>query len=291
MMLLRRFEIHQPSNVAEAVQMRAHFGDDASLYAGGTELLLAMKHDVLRYKHLIDVKVIPGLDAIELRDGMIWIGATATHRSIERSALLRSRLPVFTNMESLVANVRVRNTGTLGGNLCFAEPHSDPATLLLVLGASVAVEGQQGRREIPTDNFFTGSYETRLAPDEVMTGIRIPVPTGQWRSAYMKFQVHERPMLGLALALETTDDLEAFNRARVAVGCVSPCPRRSAAAESLLTGPRSEIERNLPLAAEALADAAELIDDQQGSAQYKRHLISVFLRRAFAKASGDSIRQ
>src|SRR2546430_13621641 len=106
MMLLRRFEIHQPSNVAEAVQMGAHFGEDASLYAGGTELLLAMKHDVLRYKHLIDVKVISGLDSIELRDGMIQIGATATHRSIERSGLMKSQLPVFAEMESLVANVR-----------------------------------------------------------------------------------------------------------------------------------------------------------------------------------------
>jgi carbon-monoxide dehydrogenase medium subunit len=288
MMLLRRFEIHQPSSVAEAVQMRTHFGEQASLYAGGTELLLAMKHDVLRYKHLIDVKVIPGLDAIELRDGMIWVGATATHRSIERSAFLRSRLPVFTNMESLVANVRVRNTGTLGGNLCFAEPHSDPATLLLVLGANVVVEGSRGRGEIPMDDFFTGPYETRIAPDEVMTGIQIPVATGQWRSAYVKFQVHERPMLGLALALETTDDGETFSRARVAVGCVSPCPQRSAAAESLLTGPRSEIERNLPLAAEALSDAAQLIDDQQSSAEYKRHLIRVFLRRAFVKALGGN---
>ena len=287
MMLLRRFEIHQPANVAEAVQMRAHFGDEASLYAGGTELLLAMKHDVLRYRHLIDVKVIPGLDAIELRDGMIWIGATATHRSIERSALLRSRLPAFTNMESHVANVRVRNTGTLGGNLCFAEPHSDPATLLLVLGASVAVEGPHGRRDIPTDDFFTGPYETCLAPDEMMTGIQIPVVAGQWRTAYVKFQVHERPMLGLALALETRDDGETLKRARVAVGCVSPCPRRSAAVENLLAGPRSQIENNLPLAAEALADAAELIDDQQGSAEYKRHLISVFLRRAFVKALGE----
>ena len=288
MMLLRRFEIHQPSTVAEAAQMRAHFGEQASLYAGGTELLLAMKHDVLRYKHLIDVKVIPELDAIELRDGMIRIGAAATHRSIERSALLRSRLPVFTDMESLVANVRVRNTGTLGGNLCFAEPHSDPATLLLVLGASVAVEGPQRRREIPMHDFFIGPYETRLAPTEVMTGIQIPVAAGEWRSAYVKFQVHERPMLGLALSLETTDNGETFSRARVAVGCVSPCPRRSAAAENLLTGPRSEIERNLPLAAEALAEAADVIDDQQGSAEYKRHLIQVFLRRAFARALGGN---
>src|SRR5207245_1603528 len=196
MMVLRRFEMHQPSNVAEAVQMMSHFGEDASLYAGGTELLLAMKHDVLRYKHLIDVKVIPGLDSIELSDGMIRIGAAATHRSIERSSLLKSRLPVFTDMESLVANVRVRNTGTVGGNLCFAEPHSDPATLLLVLGASVAVEGPQRRREIPIHDCFIGPYETRLAPTEVMTGIQIPVAAGEWRSAYVKVQVHGRPMLG-----------------------------------------------------------------------------------------------
>src|SRR5436309_15239477 len=117
MMLLRRFEIHQPSTVAEAAQMRAHFGEQASLYAGGTELLLAMKHDVLRYKHLIDVKVIPELDAIELRDGMIRIGAAATHHSIERSALLRSRLPVFTYRASGVDYVSIRMTCTLGGDL------------------------------------------------------------------------------------------------------------------------------------------------------------------------------
>jgi carbon-monoxide dehydrogenase medium subunit len=284
MMVLRRFEMHQPSNVAEAVQMMSHFGEDASLYAGGTELLLAMKHDVLRYKHLIDVKVIPGLDSIELNDGMIRIGAAATHRTVERSSLLKSRLPVFTQMESLVANVRVRNTGTVGGNLCFAEPHSDPATLLLVLGASVAAEGPQGRREIPMDDFFTGSYQTCLERNELLTGIQIPVAAGNWRSAYVKFQIHERPMLGLALALETIDGGETFRSARVAIGCVSPCARRAAAAEGLLTGARRDIERKLPLAAEALADAAELIDDQQGSAEYKRHLIQVFLKRAFQNA-------
>ena len=284
MMVLRRFEIHQPSNVSEALQMLFHFGQDASLYAGGTELLLAMKHDVLRYRHLIDVKVIPGSDSIELSDGMILIGATATHRSIEQSALLRSRLPVLTHMEGRVANVRVRNTGTIGGNLCFAEPHSDPATLLLVLDATVAAEGPQGRREIPMAGFFTGSYQTCLERNELLTSIQIPVTAEHLRSAYVKFQVHERPMLGLALALETMDGRETFRNARAAIGCVSPCPRRAAAAEALLTGSRRDVERNLPMAAEAMADAAELIDDQQGSAEYKRHLIHVFLKRAFQKA-------
>ena len=284
MTTLSRFEIHQPASIAEASQMLVHYGDEGAMYAGGTELLLAMRHRALSYSHLIDLKVIPGLNTIEGRDGAIEIGAACTHRTIERSTQVREKQPVFAELESQVANIRVRATGTLGGNLCFAEPHSDPATLLLVLGASVSVEGPQGRRVIPIDDFFTGPYETRLAPNEIMTGVQIPLPGGQWRSAYVKFQVHERPMLGLALALETTADGQTFSRARVAVGCASPCPQRSAAAESLLTGRPSEIEGNLPLAAEALADAAELIDDQQGSAEYKRHLISVFLRRAFVKA-------
>lgn len=288
MMLLRRFEIHQPATVVEAVEMMTRFGEDASLYAGGTELLLAMKHDVLRYKHLIDVKVIPGLDSVEVYDGTIRIGATATHRSLERSSLLKNYLPVFVEMEKLVANTRVRNTGTIGGNLCFAEPHSDPATLLLALGASVVAEGPQGRREIPMDDFFVGAYETSLRRDEILTAVRVAVTGQQQRMAYLKFQVHERPMLGLALVLETPDGGESFSRARVAVGCVSPCARRSAESDGLLTGSRSGVEGNLHRAADALADAAELVDDQEGSAEYKRNLIQVFLRRAFHKAVGPA---
>jgi carbon-monoxide dehydrogenase medium subunit len=288
MMLLRRFELHQPASVAEAAGMLAHFGEDASLYAGGTELLLAMKHDVLRYKHLIDIKVIPGLDSVELKDGTIRIGATATHRSLERSPLLKSHLPVFVEMEHLVANTRVRNTGTLGGNLCFAEPHSDPATLLVALGARVIAEGPEGRREIPMDEFFAGAYETTLKSGELLTAVEVPAAKPQQRMAYLKFQVHERPMLGLALVLETPDEGRSFTGARVAAGCVSPFARRSAEADGLLTGSRTAVEGNLLAAADALADAAELADDSEGSAGYKRNLIQVFLRRAFQKAVGMS---
>src|SRR5215468_4077855 len=129
MMPLRKFTIHQPKTIAEASQMLAEFGENGRLYAGGTELLLAMKHDLLRYQHLIDVKIILKLNRIELRNGALMIGSTATHRAIERSPIVKENLPVFADMETHVANVRVRASGTLGGNLCFAEPHSDPATL------------------------------------------------------------------------------------------------------------------------------------------------------------------
>src|SRR5687768_4237882 len=148
MMPLRRFTIHQPKTVAEASEMLAQFGEEGRLYAGGTELLLAMKHDLLRYENLVDVKTIPGLDTIEAKNGAVVIGSTVTHRAIERSSLVQNKLPVLAKMETEVANVRVRATGTLGGNLCFAEPHSDPATLLLALGAKAHLQGKHSQRTV-----------------------------------------------------------------------------------------------------------------------------------------------
>ncbi len=269
--------------------MLAHYGEDAGIYAGGTELLLAMKHSALNYRHLIDLKVVPGLNSIEVRNGSLEIGATSTHRSIERSAIVQQHQPALAEMESQVANVRVRATGTLGGNLCFAEPHSDPATLLLVLGGSVKVESAAGAREFPVGELIAGAYASNLQPGEILTNIKVPCAKPTHRSAYMKFQIHERPTLGLGLWLDTPDEGRTFTSARVAVGCVCPFPTRGLNAEKLLTGSRAEVEKRLPAAADAIADAADLLDDHEGSAEYKRHLIHVFLRRVFRKALGETL--
>jgi carbon-monoxide dehydrogenase medium subunit len=290
MTTLSRFEIHQPASAFEASQMLVHHGEDAGIYAGGTELLLAMKHQALNYRHLIDLKVVPGLDLIEVRDGSLEIGATSTHRSIERSALVRQNQPVLAEMESQVANVRVRATGTLGGNLCFAEPHSDPATLLLVLGGAVRVESAAGAREIPVGELIAGAYASNLLPGEILTRIIVPCAKPNHRAGYMKFQIHERPTLGLGLWLETPDDGRTFTSARVAVGCVCPFPTRGLDAEKLLTGSRGDVEKRLPQAADSVADAADLVDDHEGSAEYKRHLIHVFLLRIFRKTLGERVR-
>ena len=288
MTTLSRFEIHQPASIAEASQMLVHYGDEAAIYAGGTELLLAMRHRALSYSHLIDLKVIPGLNTIEGRDGAIEIGAACTHRMIERSTQVREKQPVFAELESQVANIRVRATGTLGGNLCFAEPHSDPATMLLVLGATVRIESAAGAREISVAKLIAGAYSNHLAPGEILTRVVVPPAKPSHRSAYMKFQIHERPSLGLGLWLESSDGGRTFTAARVAVGCVCPFPSRALAAERLLTGSRAEVEKRLPEAAALIADDADLVDDHEGSAEYKRHLIDVFLRRTFLKAvSGD----
>ena len=288
MSTLSRFEIHQPASVREASQMLTHYGEDAGLYAGGTELLLAMRHKALNYAHLIDLKVIPGLDAIAMKGDAVEIGAACTHRSVERSAIVRAKQSALAELESHVANVRVRATGTLGGNLCFAEPHSDPATLLLVLEARASVEGPSRGRELGIGDLIGGAYANNLQPGEMLTKITVPAARAGDRIAYVKFQVRERPTLGLALCLESSDGGSSFTGARVALGCVCPFPTRVPAAEALLAGSRLEIEKRLPEAAEQIADSADLLDDHEGSAQYKRHLIHVFLRRAFARALGES---
>jgi carbon-monoxide dehydrogenase medium subunit len=282
MMPLRKFTIHQPKTVTEASEMLAEFGDNARLYAGGTELLLAMKHDLLRYQHLVDVKTIPELNKIELKNGALMIGSTATHRSIERSSIVRENLPVFADMETHVANVRVRASGTLGGNLCFAEPHSDPATLLVALGAKAHIQGKSSSRTIAIERLITGPYETSLAPDEILASVEIPVLSKTQRAAYLKFQLKERPTLGLALILDVEG--ERIKKTAAVVGSVSALPTQSQNADQLLIGSRAEIEKRLADAGEALAEAADPVDDLEGSADYKRHLIGVFLRRAFVKA-------
>lgn len=264
--------------------MLAHYGENGRLYAGGTELLLAMKHDLLRYEHLVDIKTVAGLDKIELQNSSLRIGGTVTHRAIEKSPLVRERLPVLVEMANHVANVRVRATGTLGGNICFAEPHSDPATLLLALGAKARVQGKDGEKTLAMNEVIVGAYETALSPDEILTAIEIPLPAKSQRAAYLKFQVHERPTLGLALVLDLDGGGRAITKARAVVGCVSPTPCRCDHAEALLVGPKDKVEKQLADAAHALADAADPVDDLEGSAEYKHHLIGVFLRRAFVKA-------
>jgi aerobic carbon-monoxide dehydrogenase medium subunit len=262
--------------------MLGEWGEKARLYAGGTELLLAMKHDLLRYEHLVDVKTIADLNKIEVKNGSLMIGSTATHRAIERSPVVQQNAPVLAEMETKVANVRVRASGTLGGNLCFAEPHSDPATLLVALGAKAQVQGKSGSKTLGIDKLITGSYETSLAADELLASIEIPLPAKSQRATYVKFQLHERPTLGLALVLNIDGD--KITTAKAVVGSVSAIPTQSDKVNALLVGSKAQIERQLPEAAEALAQAADPVDDLEGSAEYKRHLIGVFLKRAFAQA-------
>ena len=288
---MRPFNLHEPSSVQDAVSLLSNHGDDAKVYAGGTELLLAMKAGLLSYDHLVNIKAIQGLDDVTFNDGVLSIGSTATHRSLEMSPLLHQRYPLLADVERRVANVRVRNVGTLGGNLCFAEPHSDPGVALLLYDATVESVAGSGARSFPLEELQLGSYETGLQEDELLTGILVPqLPEGM-RGVYLKFGYHHRPTLGMGVALKVTG--RVISDIRIALGSVSPKPVRVREAEERLRGASvADVLSNAPdeatlLVAEAgqlAANAAEPVDDMHGSAEYKEHLVKLFLARAVAEA-------
>ena len=286
--MLRPFRLEEPHTVSEATALLARHGESARIYAGGTELLLAMKERLVHCERLVNIKKISDLDHVELENGTIRIGALATHHRLEESQVLDQCIPAFTAMERNVANVRVRGIGTLGGNLCFAEPHSDPGTLLLVLGAKVCADKREGKREIPIDRFFVGAFETALGGEEIVTEIQIPVPPPRSAAAYIKFGYLERPTVGVALYLALDAAREAITTARVAVGSAGPQPKRVVEAEALLEDAAlTEATRRIGQAGEVTARAAEAVTDVHGAADYKEHLIEVLLKRAFEKVIRD----
>jgi carbon-monoxide dehydrogenase medium subunit len=281
--MLQPFALEEPASVSEASALLAHYGETARIYAGGTELLLAMKEGLLHYDRLINIKRIPGLAGIALEDGTLCLGAIATHRMLEQAPLVRTHFPTLAWLEAHVANVRVREVGTLGGNLCFAEPHADPGTLLQVYNASVELERQGSKRTLSLEDFFVGPFEVALEPDELLTTIRVPPLPAHTAAAYLKFGFLERPSVGVAVAVTAT--AAGVQDVRIAVGCVGPAPRRMRAAEALLSGKELAEARAALEAAGALAGrAAEAVTDLHGSAEYKQYLVGVLLRRAFEQA-------
>jgi carbon-monoxide dehydrogenase medium subunit len=278
--------LEEPESVQEAAELLGRYGDGAKVYAGGTELLLAMKEGLVQYEHLINVKKLKGLNEIALDSGTVSIGALCTHHQLETAPLLKERLPALVELERNVANVRVRQAGTIGGNLCFSEPHADPGILLLALEATMVAQNARSRREIAAADFFVDAYETCLAADEVLSEIRIPAPAANSGIAYLKFGYLERPSVGVAVALAVNGGIRA---ARIAVGCAGPAPRRVAEAEALLEGKSiEEASRNIGSAGQVAGRAAQAISDLHGAQDYKEHIVGVLLKRAFQRAAGLS---
>ncbi len=283
--MLRPFELCEPTTVAEASGLLAQYGEDARIYAGGTELVLAMKMGLLHYDHLVNIKGIAALSGVRFDAGAnaLRIGGATPHREIERAPVVRERFPAIAEMEAHVANIRVREVGTIGGNLCFAEPHADPGTLLQVYDAQVTLEKAGGKRTLPLEKLFVGPFEVAVEGDEVLTEIAVPALPPRMAAAYLKFGILERPSVGVAVAVGLNGG--GVSDVRIAVGCVGPVPRRMRESEAMLKGKSlADAEAALPAAGEAAGQAAEAVTDLHGSAEYKEHLVKVLIGRAFRAA-------
>jgi carbon-monoxide dehydrogenase medium subunit len=273
-MYLSPFELDRPRSLAEALDLRSQH-EDAVWYAGGTELLALMKLGLASPSRLIDVKAIHELRVLTASADEVAIGAAVTHRTLERDPDVRRRLPALAAVEHQLANVRVRNAGSLGGNLCFAEPHSDPATILLALDARVGLVGAQGPRELPIGQFLLGAFETALRPGELMTHVTVPSPDRVRHVELERRAFRERPVVNVTVA--DTDD-----GVTLAVGAAGPVAVRVPEVERLLSEAAREgrLEDVATTAGELAAGAVSAYDEAGASTEFKEHLVAVLVTRA-----------
>ena len=282
--MLPSLQLIQPTTVAEASQALGDFGERAKVYAGGAELLLLLRQKLLQVEVLIDIKKIGELHRLSADEKIMRIGACVTHQALANDPVVRRHAPSFAVAESQVANARVRNQGTLGGNLCFSDPHSDPGTVLLLHNAAVKVANYKGERQLPLDQFFHDMYATALRPNEILSEVEIPpLPYGM-KSVYLRLHRYQRPTLGVAAAIATTDG--SITECRLAVGCAGPKPLRLAELESKITGiDLSDAKKILAQQKNYLRDLLRPVDDLLGSAEYKLYMTSVLLVDALEQAA------
>lgn len=281
-MKLPPFEIHRPASLADASRLLVDLGDDAVAVNGGTELLLTMKLGLALYDNLIDLKRVPELRGLARDGATLRIGAGMTHREVENSPLVLESFPALSAMLAHVANVRVRSVGTLGGNLCFADPHSDPATFFAAAGATMLIGDGSATRRVPVESFVLGPYETVLAPGELLVGIEVPLPGEGTGVSHVRMKTHERPTVTVASNVSLRGG--SIVAARLAVGSVCSVPVVPDTAEVLLGAAQEDWDARVASCATATAGAVEPLADADGSVEYKRALVEVYVRRGLHQA-------
>jgi len=279
-LILRPFAYVESKTVDDAVAALRNGGEDARVIAGGTALVPLMKHSVLRPSRLVSIARVPGLAEIAPAvSGGLCIGGVATHWAVSHSIAVQQRSPLLAYACARVASPTIRSMGTLGGNLCYGESASDPSPALLALRATVRLRGPGGERTVPITEFFTGFYETTLREAEVLTAIDVPaMPAGaRWR--YLKWTPRaqeDKALVGLAAVLVM--DSRRCRVARLGVGGVGASPVVLAAAEHALEGQELD-DATIARAADAAGAEVDPMDDLQGSAEYRRDMLRVWVRR------------
>ncbi len=280
------FEYHRPSSVAEAVALLARHGDDAKLLAGGHSLIPLMKFRLAQPAHLVDIGRIAGLSGIRVEKDALVIGALTTHQDVESSPAARQAIPLLAEAAAGIGDQQVRNRGTIGGSLAHADPAADWPAVVLALGARIKAVGGSGERWIPAEEFFVDLLTTALAPGEMLTEVRVPMPAPGAGTAYVK---HVHPASRFAVcgvaALLVPGKGGVCKEARVAVTGVGPKAARAPACEQALAGKKLDAG-TVAAAAERAAQGIEMSADLQGGVEYKQHLTRVYARRALEQAAG-----
>ncbi len=284
---MKNFDYLEPTTVAEACALLKEYRGEAKIFAGGSHLTILMKQALYQPKTLVNIKKIAELKGIRFAviEGLS-IGALVTHREIETSAVVREKFPVLCEAEKEVANIRVRNMGTIGGNLASGEPLTDLAQILISLDAVAKITGATTNRTIALEELFVDFYQTSLADDEILTHVVIPPPPPRTGVDYIRFSsssVVDKPSVGVSVRISLESSNGACRSVRIVLGCVGATPVRAREAEALLTGKNATAEL-IGEAAVIAAQECSPVSDLRGSEKYKRAIVRTLVKRAALKA-------
>jgi carbon-monoxide dehydrogenase medium subunit len=284
------FEYLRPRTIPEAIKMLEQHGDAAKILSGGQSLIPMMKLRLARPGYLIDINRIAGLSYIKEEGGYLKIGGLTREAELELSPLVRSKYPILADTTHVIADPQVRNLATVGGNLAHGDPANDHPATMIALGAQVVANGPQGERVIPIESFFVSLFLTALAPDEILTEIRVPIPPPRSAGAYLKLERKVGDFATAAVAAQLTlDEKGACQRVGIALTNVGATPVKAKKAESVLAGKEVD-DGAVTRAAQLAAEEAEPSSDLRGPAEYKRGLVKELARRALTLARDRALK-
>ena len=275
-----RFDYQEPTSLKKVFALMEKHGEDGRVMAGGTSMIIMMRQRLLTPKVVISLARLPKFDRVTYSptDGLC-IGAGARHRDIELSKAVQQHYPLLYETFRKVAQPRIRNTGTVGGNLAAGDPLTDPGASLIALDAEVTLGSSKGNRTLPLDEFFIDYYQTAIEPDEILTEIHVPPPSRSgW--AHIKFtprSVEDFATVGVAITLDVKNGL--CQDVRLGLNSVSSIIVHAKNAEAVIRG-EAITDELLRKMGEVAASECDPTDDNRGSAEYKRDLIKVLVRRA-----------
>jgi carbon-monoxide dehydrogenase medium subunit len=287
----RAFHYHRAGSLKEAVAMLAQRGDDAKVLAGGQSLIPLMKLRFANPAHLVDLNFVPGTSYIKEEDGTIRFGALTRHAEIEASAAA-GKIPILHDCAAGIADVQVRNRGTIGGSLAEADPSGDWATVLFTLSTEVRCLGTNGVRAVPLSDFIKDAYTTALAHEELVIEVTVKMPPKESGGAYLAFKRSAPVYPTASAAVQLTMNGDVCQDAAIALGCVGLTAIRAKDAEAAVRG-QPLTEKTIARAMEAARAAADPQSDVRGSADYKRTLVSALVKRAIGiavrRARGEQV--
>ena len=283
-MFPRPFDYFSPKSLAEALELLESLGAETKVLAGGQSLIPALKLRVISVKNVVDITGIKELNYIRKEENMLKIGALTTMGALENDSEIAFLLPILKETATEIADPLIRNMGTVGGDLCHADPVNDLPATMIALNASLALASKQGNRIVQSDSFFLDKRKTALKPNEVLTEIQIPLREGRVGSAYRKVKKGSGgfAIAGVAANVSVADDC-TVSECRIAMTAVGPKPLRAEKAEQAFIGKMPEVAV-LDNVAKLAVEASKPVSDVIASEEYRRKVLGILVKDALESA-------